>query len=200
VTDAVGGVPGVLNIQPADTFHVRHALKIEFTPEPEGFAVVLQTDAEEATRQVLDFVAKRKLTSVASSDGTNFVVEIAFRPDSQRWPPSLSLTISGERRWSSENLFLSPRVVVDGEEGRAVIEVSSRLLKIIDIAGRKEVERAIKEGQILRMPADFLSLMNESPARSGHLPSAPADLLTREPIPPDAILEFRTVRYLRDNL
>jgi len=199
VTDAVGGVPGLLNIQPADTFYVRHALKVEFTHEPKDLALVLKTDAEEATLQVLDFVANRKLTSVTSSYGTNFVVEIVFRPDSEQWPPSLSLTISSQGRWSSENLFLSPKITVSGSEWRAVIEVSPRLLKIVDIVGRKEVERAIKEGQVLRMPADFLSLVNDSPARSGHLPSTPAELLSREPIPFDAILEFRTVRYLRDN-
>ncbi|WP_422403071.1 hypothetical protein [Pseudomonas sp. GZD-209] len=200
-----GGWTDLLFLSPACDFSLECELRVEIKPEPDETLCTLQTDNPELAVEVLGRAHKGQFTYYENAmSGTSYVMRLDLPPKPARTDLSLSLNFIEETVFQSMHL-IGRRVTHTDESGQALyLEIKPALLKLVQRQPLKDLKKAIREGQILRV-LGLPEQLQEAPA---FLPntSAPelSDSRSTNPLSVpffdgEGPLLFRSILYQRDN-
>ncbi|MDR7306812.1 hypothetical protein [Rhodoferax saidenbachensis] len=193
------GIPGILFLQPATDFDIRHALKVEFTSEGDEIAFVLQTDDSPLVSALLEKVAARDLMVFGSKENPRYFCKMQL-PLSQE-PPTLSVSLRtiGAEFFHAANLVFGKHSAKRDGGWQFLIEVSPKLLTLQDKLGKKAMETAINHGLVLRYPVAFKNELEKPPSRCEHFPRPSEDIVKLIEARPRGPFRFGYTQYKRDN-
>lgn len=194
------GKLGLLFVRPATIFDVQWALKVDFTREDDEEALVLKTSDLPLALELISKVSLRDLM-VYKREGHSRYFAMLSLPGTNVWPMlHISLESKGHESESMSNLITSAwSLSSNGTE--LLVEVSSQLLTLVDLLGKKAVEAVMSHGLIYRRPLGFLSSLNKPPKRCKNIPTVSEEFAAalERPLPLDGYLSLSSTRYLRDN-
>ncbi len=193
------GTLGILSVQPATDFHLGQALKVEFQSGPNEVAFVLKTDDAALASALVAQVARRDLMVWGAEQHPQYLARMIMPANTEPSSLSLSMNVVGSNFWSGTSLISQTVASKQGDCGELLVVISPELLMLVDLVGKKAVERAITQGLVFRKPLIFQDELERAPSRCQNLLPPSPELAERLALPPEGVPRWAMARYKRDN-